>query len=127
LTLVSRLSAVRLIFPLFLTVFYLPLSVLTVFFKGFTFGVITAVLFSEFGVSGFFIWLICAFPEAAFLFAVLCVTCAAAGEFCAKKPDFSRCSEWLPYVLFLVLCAALCAVLECLLTAVIFRPVSRIF
>lgn len=123
----SSLLLFILVFPLYFTVFYLPFAVLIVFFKGFTFGVVTAILLSSFGVSGLFIWLICALPVAAFILAVLCLACAAAGEFCAGKPDFSRCADILPYALFLIVCAVFCAVLECVLVAVIFRPVSKIF
>ena len=123
---ISSLLLFILIFPLYFTVFYLPFAFLIVFFKGFTFGVVTVILLSSFGVSGFFIWLICALPVALFLFACLCAACAAAGEFCAKKPDFSRCADMLPCVFFLLLCAVCCAILECVLVAIVFRPVSRI-
>ena len=123
----SSILLFLLVVPLFFTVFYLPIACFVVFFKGFTFGVVTVILISSFGVSGFFIWLICALPVAVFLFVALCAACAAAGEFCNKKPDFSRCSDLLPYFLFLLLCALVCALLEIVLIALIFRPASKIF
>ena len=125
--LISSLLLFLLVFPLFFTAFYLPVAFLIVFFKGFTFGVVTSILFFSFGISGFFIWLICALPVTLYVFTAICVLCAAAGEFCKYKPDFSRCNELLPYVLFLLLCAVLGALLELVLIALIFRPVSKIF
>lgn len=125
--LISSVLLFVLVVPLYFTVIYLPVACLIVFFKGFTFGMVTVILVSSFGVSGFFIWLICALPVAVFLFVALCAACAAAGEFCNKKPDFSRCSDMLPYFLFLSFCALGCALLEFVLVALVFRPVSKIF
>ena len=125
--LISCALLLILIAPLFFTAYYLPAAFLIVFFKGYTFGIVTVVLLSSFGVNGLFIFLICALPAAILTFALLAIACVLGWETCKKRPSFCGECGALWYFLLFLIGAAACALAEMLLVAVIFRPISKIF
>lgn len=115
-----------LVCPLFFTVFYLPAALLVLFFKGYVFGVTTSVLLSTYSVNGFFLWLLCSLPAAAYAFFISVSACivALAEKKCKRK---SHISDILPYFILLGVCVLAGVIAEILLVFVVFRPVSKIF
>ena len=125
--LISSLLLFLLICPLFFTPFYLPAAILIAFFKGYTFGAITVILLTSYGVSGLFLWLICSLPVALVSFFFFACASAIALSFPRCKIDGAVFRERATYCLLLLVAAAICAFLELILTALLFRPISKIF
>lgn len=116
-----------LVVPLYFTAYYLPAAFLIVFFKGYTFGIVTVVLLSSFGVNGFFIFLICMLPSAILMFALLVVACVLGFDTSKKRVPVCGSFGALRWFLLLFVGVIACALTETLLVAVIFRPISKIF
>lgn len=125
--LIAIVLLLLLIVPLYFTAYYLPVAFLIVFFKGYTFGIVTVILLSSFGVNGLFVFLICALPSAILAFALLAIACTLGVEVSKKRLPICGSCGALCYFVLLFLCAAACAVAEMLLVAVVFRPISKIF
>lgn len=125
--LISVVLLLLLIVPLYFTVYYLPAAFLLVSFKGYTFGIVTVILLSSYGIGGFFIFLICAFPTALLTFALLAIACTLGGEICRKRPPACGNGGIFCSFLLLLIGATACALAEILLVTIIFRPVSKIF
>ena len=125
--LISVVLLLLLIVPLYFTVYYLPAAFLLVFFKGYTFGIVTVILLSTYGIGGFFIFLICALPTALLTFALLAIACTLGGEICKKRPPACGNGGIFCSFLLLLIGATACALAEILLVTIIFRPVSKIF
>lgn len=124
----SSLLLFLLLLPLFITPYYSPIAVIVLFLKGFAFGAISLILFTSYGVGGFFIWLLCALPVALLSFCFSIVICAAAPAFAKDSCGFLAVKEKIfKYCPLFLFCAFLCAAAETICVILIFRPVSKIF
>ena len=111
------------------SVFFVPLQGLLVFYKGFVFGSVTVILFSVYRFSGFAIWLIVLLPQV-LLFAAVHVALSVIAFDCGCENRggnvVRKLKEFAVWLLAAAAAALLCAVMEFLSVCLVFRPVARI-